>query len=531
MAGGKLSPRQKMINMMYLVLMALLALNVSKEILKTFHLMEVSFNKSKENLEAQIDVTIAGLKDKVTNKPGMKPYLEAAQEADKIGDKFVADIQEIMDKVLEGADGRKEEDEHKGPDYELEVKTADNIEEHANLFMVENGGKLGKELPDMINKAREDIIAQVAKFDKEVAKEIDGSSALRATLTDADKKKYKDGGWTAKYLEHSPAAGVVALLTKIQNDARATQLAVIEQLAGGEKTTFVVKQLVPVVKTTTPAVLVGQEYKAEVFLAAITDQSGDNEFELAEGASGKLEREGDKAIFSLTPTNQGEFTFKGVIKVPTEDSVANYTFESTFQAFKGQASISATAMNMLYIGIPNPMSIAVPGVAPDKISVSMSGGGGRISKTGNGYQVTVSQPGNATISVTAELSDGTRKNVGQMVFRVRRLPKPEAKWGTLDNDGLPKPRMAAAAQSRVLASMGEGFAFEDVKYNITRYQFIYQPRRGDARVQRITGSAIPGSVKGLIQKGSKGDRILVDQIRASGPGGERPLSPIIIELL
>ena len=89
MAGGKLSPRQKMINMMYLVLTALLALNVSKEILKSFHLMEVSFNKAKENLDSKIDMQMTSLEKQSSEDPSLKPYYGRAQEAKKITDEFV----------------------------------------------------------------------------------------------------------------------------------------------------------------------------------------------------------------------------------------------------------------------------------------------------------------------------------------------------------------------------------------------------------------------------------------------------------
>ncbi len=521
-----------MINMMYLVLMALLALNVSREILKTFHLMEVSFNKSKENTEAQIDLILASLKEKVENKPNMKPYLENALEAKDIADKFVNYVGDLMKEIETGADGRNEDElESVKNAYEAELTAPDQMEEHANLFMVKEQGAEGIKLTNQINDTRMALVNLAKEHFPNKVKDLDEGSALRAEMSETDKKKYPgSNGWAAKYLEHSPAGGVMALLTKIQNDARATQLAVTELMAGGEKTAFVIKDLIPVVRTSTPAVLVGQEYSAEIFLAAITDQEGENDFTLTKNAGGQLEKEGDKAVFKLTPTSEGDFTFDGVITVKTEEGDKEYPFTQTFQAFNARASIAATEMNMLYIGVDNPMTIAVPGVAPNKIFPSISGGSGSIGRGGGGWVVKVKSTGKAVVSVTAELSDGTKKSVGQMEFRVRNLPKPEAKWGSIPNDGLPKPRNVVGIQSRLYASMGEAFAFESVKFNVTRYQFIYQPRRGDAKAMRMTGNAIPPSIQGTIRAGKAGDRIIVDQIRATGPGGERALSPIMIEL-
>lgn len=96
MAGGKLSARQKMINMMYLVLTALLALNVSKEILKAFHLMEVSFNKANDNVSKKNKALISALEDQMKSRPEVvKPYLERAKDVRKASEEFVNYIEEL----------------------------------------------------------------------------------------------------------------------------------------------------------------------------------------------------------------------------------------------------------------------------------------------------------------------------------------------------------------------------------------------------------------------------------------------------
>lgn len=194
---------------------------------------------------------------------------------------------------------------------------------------------------------------------------------------------------------------------------------------------------------------------------------------------------------------------------------------SAYQAINN-GCICATGMNMLYIGIPNNINVAIPGVASSRTSATISSG--TIQKDGDHYTVSVSRPGKVTITAT-----GGGKQFS-MEFRVRQIPMPVAQWGTIQNDGLPKPRLVCSTQTRILATMGESFALYTVKYVVVRYTLIYQPVRGEARIFRVEGNRIPGSAIGLIQKGSRGDRIIVDQIRASGPGGDRPLSPIILGL-
>ena len=161
MAGGKLSPRQKMINMMYLVLTALLALNVSKEILKSFHLMEVSFNKASENLDGKIKGQMEGFAEQAGNDPKLKPYYNKAVEAETITNDFVSYIESIKTDLIEKTGGRQDfDDGEEGAAYEAELTGMDNMEVHANYFMVDNAdgakekGWKGKELEAKVMETR-----------------------------------------------------------------------------------------------------------------------------------------------------------------------------------------------------------------------------------------------------------------------------------------------------------------------------------------------------------------------------------------
>jgi hypothetical protein len=185
-------------------------------------------------------------------------------------------------------------------------------------------------------------------------------------------------------------------------------------------------------------------------------------------------------------------------------------------------------MNVLYIGVKNPISVGVPGVEPSAVNVRISGGGGRIARKVGNYEATVTKTGKAIISVSATI-DGKAQSVGSQEYKVRKLPTPIAKWGTIGS-GLPTPKQALLAQSSLRASMGQGFAFDGVRYKVISYQFIFAPKRGEARVAKGSSSAITGPMKGIIKRAKRGDRILVDKIRATRPGGTRTLLPIMIEI-
>jgi gliding motility-associated protein GldM len=540
MASGKLSPRQKMINMMYLVLMALLALNVSSEILKSFHLFEVSFNQAKENLSSKVALQMASLKKESQSQPVMVPYYERAEKAEEITNDFLKYIDDIITELENATDGRKalEDGEEYDAKYMTELTQADNMEKHANYFLVDNSegskakGWRAVELEAKINATRlalaELLKPDTPRIDVKVGamEELEKSSGLRADLSDVDKKKYPS--WAAKYLENSPLAAVVTLLTKMQSDAQAMEGLIIDELSKGQTQEFVIEELIPVVRTKSSAVLIGEDYEAEVFLAARTAGSENNEFSLDGG--GSMEKEGGVGKYVARASSQGTHTFSGVITVKSKSGDKPYPFEAEYQVFAGQAAISADAMNVLYIGVENPLSVAVPGVSPNDVRASISGGGGTMSRSsGNSYKVKVKTTGKAIISVTATMSNGTSRNMGRMEYKVRRLPKPEARWGAIENNGLPVPKNALMAQGALFASMGEGFAFDGVKYNIVSYQFVFDPKRqGDPFVKRVNGPRIDNQIKDILRRSKRGDRVIVDMIRATGPDGTRNLSPIAI---
>jgi len=542
MASGKLSPRQKMINMMYLVLMALLALNVSKEILKSFHLMEVSFNKAKENLDGKITKQMEGFQEAADNDPKLRPYFDRAKEAQQITDDFVNYIEEIKKELIEKTGGRKEFEEgfDASHDYEAELVGMDNMEVHANYFIVDNAdgaktkGWKGQELEDRVNGTREKLVALLKSdtangisIKEDLMTSVAKATQLRAELTEQEAKKYPT--WSAKYLEHTPLAGVVTMLSKMQSDAKATQGAVLDVLNQGKKTAFKVEGLVPVVRPTSGSVIMsGDKYEAEIFLAAQIAGMENATFELTEGGSNLERGEDGKLYYRAQGSSPGTFPFAGVITVKTEEGDKPYAFNSEYQVFQGGATISATKMNVLYIGVDNPISVGVPGVSPRDVSVSMQGGSIKPSK--GDYVARVQRPGKAVIVASAKMPDGSMRRMGQMEYRVMRLPKPEAKWGSVES-GRTMARAAMSVHRNIKASMGSGFAFEGITYRVTGYRFILAPRRGEVFTQSVNGSSIPGGIQGRVRGAKRGDRVLVDKIRAVGPDGQTVnLSPIVIDL-
>ncbi|MEC8739445.1 MAG: hypothetical protein VXX63_06160, partial [Bacteroidota bacterium] len=230
MASGNLSPRQKMINMMYLVLIALLALNVSKEILKSFQLFESSFEKAQDNVNKSTNSLMATFNKQQKNDPSLRPLYAKAEEVRSTTGTFMTYMNKVKKDVEEGAGGRITEGHMAG-----EIKNADDMESHANYFMVENyngkeGGR-GIEFEQKINDYRKNMVKLLTTGDsnsrlpQKIVNQMEQSSGLFTVVPEGDKQT-----WVSKYFEHNPAAGSLAMIEKIKTDVKNFEAAAVKAL-------------------------------------------------------------------------------------------------------------------------------------------------------------------------------------------------------------------------------------------------------------------------------------------------------------
>lgn len=524
MAGGKLSARQRMINMMYLVLTALLALNVSKEILKAFHLMEVSFNKANANVDKKNVSILKALEEQSKNRPEeVAPYYKRALKVKEVSGEFVKYIEDLKKALIDRTEGRNEPKDGEAPG-ETELAEADNIELHANYFFKNPDDAKARELTKKVNDTREALLnllkdGEGVKIDPKDREKISNFTNLRTNYD----KKYP--GWAEMYFEHSPLAGVITMLTKIQNDCRNTEADIIEMLAKNidkDKITF--DRLEAKVIPNSTAVQVGSEYRAEVILVASNTKS-DNPVIVGGRA---LPMEDGKGIYTARPSSQGVFSWSGSIEVKSPTGTKSYPFKQEYQAFQGGATISADAMNVLYIGLENPISIAVSGYSPNDVMATMSNGS--LTRSGNKWiaKVTQTNPAGAVVSVSVKMRDGSSRKMGEQKYRIKSVPKPESMFGTIESGP------ATAAQLMVQSAIRgvlPNFVFEGVNFTVTKYNALYVPKKGEAKPTSGTGAAITPALKSWITTARKGDKILVDDIYANGPGGiVKRLNPIVITI-
>lgn len=566
MSGGKETPRQKMIGMMYLFYTALLALNVSAEILTAFTMVDGSLRKTNGITEDVIANTQNEfVKAMVNDSAGVAPFKERADRVIKAAEKAYKQIQhyklalvgtledvydgdytapyteslDAADQRIENALREKYSEDSNGAsmdpnlvDIDDLVSKKDDNNVGGEIFITKGQGKevrAGREgykqtLIDIINEGSEkDTVAASVAARKSIIE------SLNQMLSTEDTKSENDEGemvpWDVANFEHLPAAGVLTLMTKMQSDVRNTESSVLSYLLSQiGKADMKFNAIKAVVNAKSSYVLVGQPYKAEIFIAAYDSTQNP---EILVGGS-KIPVNSGVGVFTGNTSSVGPKSFGGVIKLKNKSTgeVKDYPFKGEYEVGQSSLSVSPTKMNVLYIGVPNPIDITASGVPAEKLNVSMSGGGS-IQKAGatGSYIAQVKSPGTVNITVTATV-DGQSKNLGTKQFRVKRVPDPVAKIAGKREGTIAKAELMA--QAGIKAEL-ENFDF-DMKFNIVSFR-VSSMIRGFAKEANSNSAAFGGQVKQIIQETPSGSKIYFEDIKAKGPDGSiRSLGTIAFKI-
>lgn len=514
MGHGKETPRQKMIGMMYLVLTALLALNVSAEVLNAFLLIDNSLTKTSENFQVKNDEVYTKFQKAFSENASVKPFKDKADEvAAKSNDLFEI-IHGYKLEIVQTADGPE------GDPKNIQNKADNNIP--GQLMVLEGRGE----------KLKEEIIAHrefLLSLIEDTARSSLVYNSVKNTLNtnDITGNTGEKVSWVAANFDHLPLAGVITLMSKMQNDVRTAEAEIIAYLFGQiDAGSFKFNKLEAIVNASTNYVLKGNEYKAEVFIAA-SDSTVEPEIELAGGT--KLKIVDGKGQYVGNTSSVGFKTWTGVIKMksPATGEILEFPFKSEYQVAEAGLVVSPTKMNVFYIGVKNPVDVSVPGVPADKVTARISSGS--IVKSGSGYVVTVKKPGKVFVSASADFS-GNVKQMGKKEFRVKRVPDPIAKIGSdpKNSQGGVMPKNLLLAQAGIKADL-ENFAF-DLKYRVTGFT-VSATIKGYEEEASSTNALFTSKQKALIKKVATGRKIYIENIRAKGPDGStRKLGSIVLKL-
>lgn len=526
MAGGKETPRQKMIGMMYLVLTALLALNVSKDVLDAFVLVDEGLstttrNFAKKNISYYDEFASAY----ELNKTKVEEWKEKAEEVKEKSDELYDYMQEAKKAIVVKSEGKDTEAIHE-EDVDLgHVTGKDNTSVPAEVMIL---NKRGEKLKEMIKEYREYLLSLID--DKEtyasVVAAIEGNLNTEPPEPDPHAKA-EAHTWESEHFEHLPLASVVTILSKMQSDVRNTEAEILGYLLSQiDAGSFKFNKIEPVVIANSDYLFKGQEYKARVFLAAY-DSTKMPTVKLDNGQT--LTVEEGKGIFTDPTSSIGTKKWGGTIILEDGERIISRDFEAQYQVAEASAVISPTKMNVFYRGVDNPVAISVSGVPKEDIQASITKGNIRRAPGGSWVVKPISGPEGeiVTVSVYANI-ENNRRFMGNMDFRVKNVPDPVAKIAGKSQGAISLTDLSRT--DGVVAEL-EDFDFE-LEYNVTEFTVSAVLAGGFTTREKSESNRYTQAQKDIIRQLSSGKNFTVTDIKAVGPDGRVvTLNSIVLRIL
>jgi len=531
MSHERLSPRQKMIGMMYLILTAMLALNVSKEAIEAFRKVDKSLTTTLANYVVKNNAIYAEFDRAAAENPTKAgKFKTAAYEVKNFADEIFNYIQDLKIEIITKAEGKDSKAVQGNTIIIDEVKRMDDPNVPSQILIGSNEKGKANTLKAMINDYREFLISTLD------GKNPDAEEALRQSLNtdDGHDPDGQSSSWENLTFQTMPLIAVETILSKMQVDVRNGETEVLNYLFSQiDAASFKVNRLRPIVIPNSNYVTLGSDYEAAVFIsAADTTQLP----EVTVNGTVLPNDDAGRGIYKVRASSIGPKKWGGVISLKAPDgSTKTYPFDATYNVGEPNVVVSATAVNIMYKGILNPIDVSVPGVDPSKIKVRVVNGTLSNERIKNSKGVTfkgswsvnpsaVGQ--NVQVFVSATDASGKVTNYLPVEFRVKAVPPPIATFAGKNIGSVSKN--TAAAQTGVYASLPD-FEF-DLVYKITSFTVLYTDSRGDFEKISSNNSLTPDQ-KDLISRLTRGKNLFIKDIKCYAPDGRTlDLSPIILKI-
>ena len=501
-----ISPRQKMINLMYIVLMAMLALNVSNDVLKGFTLVGNSLSRTTENAMKENQALYADFKEQLRKNPQkVQSWFNKAQEVKNMSDSLYNFAEQMKWAIARMADGKDANPNN------LRNKEDLNAAEEIMLGPAQRG----KQLYDGIVQFRERILAYISDPRQHAL-------VMSNLSTDVPKTKETIGqNWQEYMFEQMPAIAAVTMLSKLQSDVRKAENEVLHTLiANVDLKDIRVNELGAYVLPEATTLFPGDEFRSQIFMAAVDTTQRPQIFVNGREIS-------SNGQYNFRVGSPGEYSFSGYIMMPNaagEIIRRDFTQKYNVIAPPNGATVAADLMNVLYAGYNNPISVGASGISPDKISLSMTNG--TLTSQGNGKYI--AKPTAVGQDVTFSVSgvvNGKQQTMGNFTFRVRKLPDPTA-YVVVGGDHFKGGRLsksAAAGIQQVGAAIDDGLL--DIPFRVLSFEMVFFDRMGNTRPERASGTTVTENQRELIRSLRPGQRFYISGVRAIGPDGiERTLT-------
>lgn len=487
-------PRQLMINLMYLVLTALLALNVSAEVMNAFFSLDKGMANSGKIVDRTNDALMANINQQADayKTETNKKYAQNAAAAKQVTDEFVAYIEDIRTRLFEKAGGPN-------PKVPGQPKDIRNKDITTKMFI--NDG-LGAQIEAKINETRQKLL-ELADGDKEV-------EAGLPLAVEVIPEGVKSRNWPEYKFKQMPVAALFPVLGKMQSDAKNSYSAILNYCAkkvGGQEIRM--DSYEPVVSAPKSYMISGETYEADVFLSAYSSTA--NNISISVNGNG-LPVQGGKAHYTARADGIGTKKFGVTVNVknPLTGEVKTYQKDFTYEVGQRSIAVALEKMNVFYIGVDNPVAISAAGINTGDLRVSANGVS--INKVnGSNYVVRGTTPTNdASITVSGPGVSQTFK------YRVKRIPDPVATLGMKFRGGS-IGNGEFKAQGGIIPVL-ENFDFE-AKCEVMGFTVTYLAKRQDPSPPiSNSGARWNGQVQDMINRAKPGDSYFFDDIKVKCPG-------------
>ncbi len=538
MSGGKETGRQKMIGMMYLFLTALLALNVSKEIIDAFVIINKGIEVTNSNFYSKIRMQYAIFKSELEKNPGkVKPYFDEAQIIKKEAATVMTYIQELKGRVCSQAQYGTEDKfqefigkDQNGQDtlaYMIKFDKKDDYDTPTHMLIGDDthspksGPWSALELKGKLTKFKE-VVKKACAKDKEKLKRFDEVFAFKEGYTFDDIKEE----WEIINFNHSPVVATIAILSKLQTDVRNSESEALDYLLYEiNAASFKFDKLVPLVRVKSSYVAVGDSLVATIGVGAYDESKSPV---ITVNGQNVPVKDG-VGYLNQRPTTVGDQVWKGIIKLEGPKGTETLDFEVPFKvAASSDAVIDPAKMNVFYAGVENPLNVSVAGVDSDNLTVTSSTSKVKIKKAANGTYAAImdgqfKNNEEVEISVAGKTLTGMQKSFGKKKFRVKNLPQPIA---LISGRGATDKIITIAdlsSASRMVAVLPD-FLFDGVKMKVTGFKMVVNAAGGD--IGFVSNSEeLTTEQKTQIGKMRSKQGIAFQDIKAVGPDGRVQLCP------
>ncbi|PQL91013.1 type IX secretion system motor protein PorM/GldM [Apibacter adventoris] len=501
------TPRQKMINLMYLVFIAMMAMNVDREVLRSFE----GVNESLELSTSLTNLNNSTFYEQIEKKKedGDEGYVGISEKANSLrkqADDAIKEIESVKT-ALKTASGYTGSENGQETNYNSLQNTdvvnkvffvSDNVPTKSVKSMVDKVQTFVKFMQEGMDKKSQDRIKQLFNFSNKNGK-----------------------SWLVNQFYEQPMIAALTNLSRLEANIRTEEgNRVRDLLANKLQDEIELKAFVPIVSSP-KYVKAGERFDVVVGFGAY-----DNTLKGSINLNGRnIPLSGGKAVIGMTATGSGVQKLSGSISYETPNGVKTESFNETYEVVSETlkemptgASVVADKMNVVYRGVDNPMSGSVTGV--DASTINMSTSNGSLSKSGGGWIYRAGGGATTTFTISGRTSSG--KSVSKTVtFRIKNVPKAQGEIRGRNVLAMP----ASSLPNQTVGASIPDFEFP-VSFNVTGFK---------VKVTGLPTSVVSGNslraAAGVLSRAKSGDQVLIFDISATATGvAQQNISPILINV-